>query len=120
MGYDEDLLRLSDTAISTHKDFLPCTEIYDKVKMRSFYNIDKYYDVIMGDGVINFCGSEIVDYVSRWCGTFVVRFFVSKETEKMKYFDYFLRNTHFRLPDEIFDSQPNCKILVWNFKKYRA
>lgn len=77
---------------------------------KDWFSIDTFYDVIIGDGVLNLVGGNLVEHLSKYCNTLVIRFF-TKKIEGMKFATQFRCNTPFLLPDKIFETQQNCKIL---------
>ena len=114
LGFTKELLYLADEAF----DINPPPNSQSKIVKEDWFNIDSYYDIIIGDGCINMVGGHLVEHLSQFCGTLVIRFFVDKLPE-MKYATRFRHNTPFLLPDKIIETQPLCKILVWNFKNWK-
>jgi len=111
LGYTKQLIHLADIAI----DLNPPNHNTNIIK-QDWYTIEGYYNTIIGDGVLNLVGGDLVEYLSHHCDTLIIRFFTEK-INGMKYAKQFKRNTNFLLPDIIIDTQPKCKILVWNFKQ---
>lgn len=109
LGFTKELIHLADHAI----DINPPQPIFN-VEKGDWFDISTYYDVIIGDGCINMVGGHLVEHLSKWCGTLVIRFFTDR-LQEMKYATRFRNNTPFLLPDEIIDTQDKCKILVWHF-----
>jgi hypothetical protein len=109
LGYTKQLINLSTKAI----DLNP---INDKIIKQDWFSVNEHYDVIIGDGVLNLVGGELVTHLSKYCNTLIIRFFTDK-IEGMKYATYFKSNTSFLLPDIIIDTNPSCKILIWNCKQ---
>lgn len=112
LGFTKELIDLSDVAI----DIDPPPNSNAKIITDDWFNINTYYDIIIGDGCINMVGGKLIEHLSQFCGTLVIRFFMDKLSE-MKYATRFRHNTPFLLPDEIIETQPSCKILIWHFKK---
>lgn len=81
---------------------------------QDWYTINTKYDTIIGDGVINLVGGQLVDHLAKYCNILIIRFFTKKITG-MKYATYFENNTIFPTPNIIIDTFESCKILVWNF-----
>lgn len=79
-----------------------------------WFNINGYYKTIIGDGVLNLAGGELVSHLSDKCDMLIIRFFTEK-IDGMKYATNFRLNTPFLLPDKVIDTQASCKILVWTF-----
>lgn len=111
LGFTKELLYLADDAI----DINPPINCDNKVIKDDWFNINTHYDIIIGDGCINMVGGSIVQHLSQYCDTLVFRFFMEKLPD-MKYATRFRHNTPFLLPDEIIETQPLCKILIWHFK----
>jgi hypothetical protein len=114
LGFTKELLYLADKGI----DLNPPPNSDTKIEKGDWFNVDSYYDIIIGDGCINMVGGNLVEHLSKFCGTLVLRFFVDKFPE-MKYATQFRHNTPFLLPDTIIDTQPFCKILIWHFKNWK-
>lgn len=110
LGYTKQLIHLCDIAI----DINPPLNYGINIIKQDWFSIIGYYDVIIGDGVLNLVGGDLVKYLSTHCNTLVIRFFTNK-INGMKYATYFRENTSFLLPDIIIDTQPSCKILIWHF-----
>lgn len=110
LGYTKQLIHLCDIAM----DLNPPTTRTDIVK-KDWFSITEQYDTIIGDGVLNLVGGDLVQYLSQYCNTLIIRFFTNK-INGMKYATQFRYNTNFLLPDIIIDTQPSCKILIWNFQ----
>lgn len=111
LGYTKQLLHLSTAAM----DLSPPSYMTSIIK-QDWFSIDTFYNVIIGDGVLNLVGGKLVEHLSKYCDTLVIRFF-TKKIDGMKFATQFQSNTPFLLPDKILETQPNCKILVWNFNK---
>jgi hypothetical protein len=113
LGYTKQLLPLCDYAMDLNP---PDEPRYNHVIQQNWFDIPEHtYDTIIGDGVLNLVGGELVQYLSGRCNTLVIRFF-TKKLPNMKYATQYRHNTNFLLPDEIIETQPNCKILIWRFK----
>lgn len=112
LGYTKELLYLADHAI----DINPPPNFSPKVIKDDWFNINTYHDIIIGDGCINMVGGQLVEHLSNYCGTLVIRFFMDK-LPSMKCATRFRHNTPFLLPDKIIETQPLCKMLIWKFKK---
>ena len=112
LGFTKELIHLADEAV----DINPPPNCNKKIRSDDWFNINQYYDVIIGDGCINMVGGKLIDHLSQFCGTLVIRFFMDKLPD-MKYATRFRHNTPFLLPDVIIETQPLCKILIWYFKK---
>jgi hypothetical protein len=110
LGYTKQLIDLCSSAIDLNPPISP----NPKVLQGDWFAIKDYYDVIIGDGVLNLVGGDLVEYLSTHCNILVIRFFTNK-IQGMKYATYFRSNTNFLLPDVIIDTQDSCKILVWHF-----
>lgn len=110
LGYTKQLIHLSIDAM----DLNPPENT--KVIKKDWFTIDKYYDTIIGDGVLNLVGGDLVQYLSKYCRKLIIRFFTEK-IKGMKYATYFRYNTNLLLPDVIIDTQESCKILIWNFEQ---
>lgn len=109
LGYTKQLINLCTVAM----DLNPPTS-NPKIILQDWFTINTFHDVIIGDGVLNLVGGSLVSHLSTHCNTLVIRFFTDKITG-MKYATYFQSNTSFLLPDVIISTQPQCKILIWNF-----
>jgi len=110
LGYTKELYGLCDEAIDLN---LPLGSD-QKLIQGNWFEIDRFYDTIIGDGVLNLVGGELVEHLSTHCKRLVVRFFTEK-IPGMRYATNFRSNTPFLLPDVVIESQPKCKILIWNF-----
>lgn len=108
LGYTKQLIHLSTKAI----DLNP---INDTIIKQDWFSVNEHYDVIIGDGVLNLVGGELVTHLSKYCNTLIIRFFTD-HIDGMKYATHFKFNTSFLLPDAIIDTNPSCKILIWHFK----
>ena len=111
LGFTKELIDFADIAI----DIDPPPNCDKKIKTDDWFNINEYHDIIIGDGCINMVGGNLVEHLSHFCGTLVIRFFMEKLPD-MKYATRFRYNTPFLLPDTIIETQPLCKILIWHFK----
>lgn len=110
LGYTKQLIHLCDIAM----DINPLENCDKKILQQDWFTIGDHYDVIIGDGVLNLVGGDLVKHLSLYCNVLVIRFFTEK-IPGMKYATYFRSNTSFLLPDVIIDTQKSCKMLVWNF-----
>lgn len=110
LGYTKQLLFLCDDAMDNN----PNVEI-KKIIVQDWFTLDKYYDTIIGDGVLNLVGGGLVSYLSTRCSRLIIRFFTVK-IDGMRYATFFKFNTAFLLPDVIIDTRTSCKILIWNFQ----
>lgn len=110
LGYTKQLIDLCDVAM----DINPPTPHCKKIIKQDWFTLDTKYNIIMGDGVLNLTGGDLVQYLSKYCDTLIIRFFTDK-IDGMKYATHFKYNTSFLLPDIIIDTQPSCKILIWHF-----
>uniref|UniRef100_A0A6C0C9F6 Uncharacterized protein n=1 Tax=viral metagenome TaxID=1070528 RepID=A0A6C0C9F6_9ZZZZ len=111
LGYTKQLLHLCDDAMDNN----PNLDIKNVIK-QDWFTLDKHYDTVIGDGVLNLVGGGLVTYLSTRCDRLIVRFFTEK-INGMRYATFFKHNTAFLLPDVIIDTQPGCKILIWNFQQ---
>ena len=112
LGYTKELLPICDFAMDLNP---PRETRYHSVIRENWFDIDENrYDVIVGDGVLNLVGGELVQHLSTRCNKLVIRFFTHK-LPQMKYATLFRHNTNFLLPDQIIETQPYCKILIWKF-----
>lgn len=87
---------------------------------QDWFTIDKFYNTIIGDGVLNLVGGSLVEYffTNKLCDTLIIRFFTEK-IDGMKYATYFSHNTNFKIsPNIVIDTQAKCQILIWHFDKY--
>ncbi len=87
---------------------------------QDLFTIDKFYNTIIGDGVLNLVGGSLVEYffTNKLCDTLIIRFFTEK-IDGMKYATYFSHNTNFKIsPNIVIDTQAKCQILIWYFDKY--
>lgn len=108
LGYTKQLIHLSTKAI----DLNP---INDTIIKQDWFSVNEHYDIIIGDGVLNLVGGELVSHLSKYCNILIIRFFTDK-IEGMKYATNFKFNTSFLLPDVIIDTNPSCKVLIWHFR----
>lgn len=108
LGYTKELYPFVKEAI----DWNPPDGM--KVTKGDWMKISDFYDVIIGDGVINLAGPELIDHLKNKCNALVIRFFL-KKLDGMKYATHFREECRFLLPDEIIHTQEGCVILVWNF-----
>ena len=113
LGYTKELLDLSTTAIDINP---PESHINPKIKVGDWFNIREYYEVIIGDGVLNLVGGSLVEHLSKYCSKLIIRFFESK-LKGMKYATHFRDNTSMLKPNVEYKTQDSCTILVWNFLK---
>lgn len=115
LGYTKELMHLCSDAM----DINPPDDVISpsglKVIKQDWFTITEYYDTIIGDGVLNLVGGDLVQYLSKYCNTLIIRFFTEKFSF-MRYATHFRNNTSFLLPDIIINTQPQCKILIWKFK----
>ncbi len=112
LGYTKQLLPLCNIAMDLNP---PDETRYSDVCKGNWFDITPgVCDTIIGDGVLNLVGGQLVQYLSARCKKLIIRFFTDK-LPGMKYATYFRNNTNFLLPDEIIETQPNCKILIWRF-----
>ncbi len=119
LGYTKELLEFADACL----DINPPNTITDNtgrnIKIIKGNWFDDFiskeygeYDVIIGDGVLNLVGGDLVDHLLKFCNTLIIRFF-TKKLEGMKYATYFRNNTKFILPDT--QSHIDSQIfLIWN------
>jgi hypothetical protein len=112
LGYTKQLIHLCDVAM----DINPPKTLENIIK-QDWFTIKEHYDTIIGDGVLNLVGGDLVQYLSNHCNTLIIRFFTEK-INGMKYATQFKSNTNFLLPDIIIDTDPLCKILIWDFKNF--
>ena len=111
LGYTKQLIHLCDIAMDINPP-----ETHKNIIKQDWFTITEYYDTIIGDGVLNLVGGDLVQFLSKHCKTLIIRFFTDK-IDGMKYATYFESNTNFLLPNIIIDTQPQCKILIWNFQQ---
>jgi len=109
LGYTKELIHLCTEAMDLNPP------INQNIIKQDWFTINKSYNTIIGDGVLNLVGGELVQYLSNYCDTLIIRFFTDK-IDTMKYATNFRYNTAFLLPDIIIETQPRCKILIWKFK----
>lgn len=69
-------------------------------------------DVIIGDGILNLEGLELVDKLSNVCNRLVCRVFLEKMTW-MKYAKHFPKS--FPNSDTLIYTQKDIAIIIWNF-----
>ena len=108
LGYTKELMHLCTNAMDINPPNNP------KIIKQDWFTISTFHDTIIGDGVLNLVGGDLVGYLSKYCNTLIIRFFTEK-INTMKYATNFRDNTSFLLPDLIIDTQPKCKILIWKF-----
>jgi len=77
-----------------------------------WFDIQGLYSTIIGDGVINLAGMELVDVVRPHCKRFVTRVF-TKRLPGMKYATYF--PTVFPDSSLNFKTQDGCRMIIWEF-----
>jgi len=109
LGYTKQLIKLSNESMDINPP------VGSNTIKQDWFTINKYYDTIIGDGVLNLTGGELVYYLSKWCSRLIIRFF-TKYINGMKYATYFKHNTSFLLPDQTIHTQESCVILIWDFK----
>ena len=114
LGYTKQLIHLCDEAMDINPPKINKTN--KNIINQDWFTITEYYDTIIGDGVLNLVGGELVEFLSKHCDTLIIRFFTEK-INGMKYATQFRYNTSFLLPDIIIETQPLCKILIWNFRQ---
>lgn len=78
----------------------------------NWFDINAYYDTIIGDGVINLAGMELIDAVRPHCKRFVTRVFTTKH-EGMKYATFF--PTEFPNSTREIVTQVGCMFVVYEF-----
>jgi hypothetical protein len=110
LGYTKELLGLATTAL----DINPPVPSNPKIKTGDWFNIAEHYDVIIGDGVLNLVGGNLVEHLSKHCSKLIIRFFDEK-LERMKYATHFRDNTPMLKPGAEYETQKSCRMLVWNF-----
>ena len=112
LGYTKQLLRFCTHSI----DINPPNHmrISDKCIKGDWFQINRHYDTIIGDGVLNLVGGSLVKHLSKYCNTLVIRFFEEK-LPNMKYATHFKHNTEMLPPDEIIKTQKNCSMYIWYF-----
>ena len=111
LGYTKQLIHLCDCAMDLNPP-----ETQKNIIKQDWFTITEHYDTIIGDGVVNLAGGELIEFLSHHCDTLIIRFFTQK-INGMKYATHFESNTNFLLPNIIIETQPLCKILIWNFKQ---
>jgi len=113
LGYTKELRHLTDYSMDLNPP-----DTFDTNKSHfikgDWYSINKQYDTIIGDGILNLVGGSLVKHLSFFCKTLIIRFF-TKKIKGMKYATYFSHNTEMLLPNKTILTQDDCIILIWNF-----
>jgi hypothetical protein len=107
LGSTVPLLPLCDEAI----DLTP--RIQDpKIIKGDWNNIEKFYDNIIGDGVLNLEGEKIIENLRPKCHRFISRVF-SRKFSYMKYATFFYKDFH--NATKIAEINESCPIFIWKF-----
>jgi hypothetical protein len=99
-----------------------CTEAVDIfpsgfAKQGDWFSLDKHYNTIIGDGVINITGMDLVDALRSKCDRLIIRVFGPELEHKYlwKYAKYFPDTFPGAL--EVFETQPGCRFVIWDFTR---
>lgn len=107
-GVTKELGDLCDFAI----DLNPVPYPKFTVKANWFDIKNQFINCIVGDGVFNLYGDELLQHVSTISKTFVTRVFM-KKLDGMKYAKFF--PTDFPKASTVIMTQPNIAIVRWDF-----
>lgn len=73
LGYTKQLLHLSTVAMDlSPPNYMSC------IIKQDWFSIDKFYNVIIGDGVLNLVGGKLVEHLSKYCDTLGIDLYVIK------------------------------------------
>ena len=107
-GVTKELGDLCDFAI----DLNPVPYPKFTVKANWFDIKNQFINCIIGDGVVNLYGNELIEHVSTISKTFVARVFM-KKLDGMKYAKFF--PTDFPTASKVIITQPDVAVVQWNF-----
>lgn len=105
LGMTKQLIPLCNVAV----DLYPIDLQIDTIK-GDWNNITTKYDAIIGDGVLNLAGLQLVDHLLKYSNTVVCRVFLDK-LPGMKYATHFPQI--FPNAKYIIETQPNIVIVKW-------
>lgn len=111
LGMTKELMDFCDTAIDLNP--VPCTKNVLQMDWRAMKNL--HSQVVLGDGVLNLVGLDLLNVVENITERFVSRVFLKKQPW-MKYATYFPEN--FPGCSKIIQTQPEIAIIVWDFKSH--
>jgi len=89
----------------------------DFAKKGDWFDIEGFYDTIIGDGALNFeTGLCLIDSIKKHCNKFIVRVFTPeiKNDYIWKYAKCF--PNEFPNSSEIIKTQKGCCIVIWDFR----
>lgn len=109
LGYTKELMHLATIAV----DLNPPP--HHNVQQGDWFDIEGNFDAIIGDGVLNLVGGDLVDHLSTLSNNICIRFFTERMSS-MKYATIFSSNLKVLLPTTVTPTQDKCVMLTWNFK----
>lgn len=107
LGSTVPLLPLCDEAI----DLTPRAN-HPKIIKGDWNKIEKFYDNIIGDGVLNLEGEKFIEKLRPKCRRFISRVF-SRKFSYMKYATHFYRD--FPNATKVAEINESCPIFIWKF-----
>lgn len=110
LGYTKELIALCSVAV----DLNPPEGVNAKVKKGNWFDISEQFDCIIGDGVLNLVGGDLITHLQTLSPNICIRFFTQK-LPSMKYATIFSSNLKILLPTSITKTQDKCVMLTWNF-----
>lgn len=110
LGYTKELMRLATVSV----DLNPPENAHSQTRKGDWFDITERFDTIIGDGVLNLVGGDLLDHLKTLSNRICIRFFTEK-IETMKYATIFSSNLKIMLPSSITPTQDKCVMLKWNF-----
>lgn len=118
LGYTKELINQEWVWEAVDLDVSKCSS--PKLRKGDWFDLSKgeeRYETIIGDGVLNLVGCDLVESLLKVCRRLIVRFFVHK-LNGMKYATYFgdelKRQFAVNPPLEIIPTQDGIVMVVWN------
>ena len=106
-GATKELMNLCDLAV----DLNPINN-FDKIIKSDWFDMCDPQDCIIGDGILNLYGDNLLHHISTISKTLVTRVFM-KKLEGMKYAKFF--PTNFPNNSRVIITQPDIAMVQWNF-----
>jgi len=123
LGYTKELMHLASAAVDLNPPENTSENISEntfentsdpKIKKGDWFHINERFDTIIGDGVLNLVGGDLIDHLKTLSNRICIRFFTER-IDTMKYATIFSSNLKIMLPTSITPTQDKCVMLKWNF-----